>query len=174
MQKVKFLIIPITLSLFHSVYGQDKNWQIGIKGNFIPEGSELSNSYSTILGIEANYFFKRNTKFKYYGSTGFSTDIDGTGSSLTLINLGLGVQYNLFSFKDRPFYATLNVGGLYIHEEFSTQLIEGNIQSTFNEYGYKANLGFGYYILKNINTQLNINQLNNLGTTHGLSIYYNF
>ncbi|WP_415370847.1 hypothetical protein [Patiriisocius sp. Uisw_047] len=174
MNKQKFLIIIIFFSLIYNTYGQDRNWQIGLKGDFIPAGSELNNSYSTLVGVEANYFFKNKDKLRYYGTTGFSTDVDGSGSSITLIDLGVGVYYNLFNIKDRPFYTTLNVGGLYAHEKFSTQLIEGTIQSTFNEFGYTANLGVGYYIFKNINVQLNVNQLNNLGTTLGLSIYYNF
>tara|TARA_B110000211_G_scaffold223913_1_gene274376 strand:- start:2015 stop:2539 length:525 start_codon:yes stop_codon:yes gene_type:complete len=169
-----FILIIIFLGLFQSIYGQDKNFQIGLRGSFVPEGSELSSSYTIILGIEGKYFFKDNSKFKYYGTTGFSKDLDGTAASITLIDLGIGVQYNLFKIKDRPFYATLNAGGLYIHEEFSVQLIERVTQSTFNKFGYTANLGVGYYIFNNINVQFNINRLNDLYTTLRLSLYYNF
>ena len=50
-----FILIIIFLGLFQSIYGQDKNFQIGLRGSFVPEGSELSSSYTIILGIEGKF-----------------------------------------------------------------------------------------------------------------------
>lgn len=177
MDKEKILIIIVFFSLFHSTYGQDKKIQIGLDATFIPQGrgirSELANSYSILLGVKANYHLIQKEKWRYFFTAGFSINIDGQGAALTLFDLGLGAQYNFWTVKDKPFYASLSLGGLYIHETFSTTLIEGTMESTFNDFGYKANFGIGYYISQKCNVQINISQLNSQATTIGLTLFYN-
>ena len=179
--KIRILKTPcyiiILLIGLQQGYGQDKKnngIQIGITASFLQEGSELSNSYNNLFGAELNYFFLKKEKVNYFATSGFSSDIDGLGSALTTINIGAGIQYDILNIWGKSLYGSISAGALYFHEEFSTQLIEGTIQSTFKEFGFKVNLGIGYYISKKINMQFNLTQLHNLETTFGLGLYYNF
>lgn len=115
--------------------------------------------------------FKKN-RFDFYANSGFSTDLDGDGTSLSLIDLSLGAAYEVVQIKERPLTVHLSAGGLYSIEKFATGLIEGNAVSSFNDFGFLADVGIGYTIIPALEVRAQLIQYDTRGTACGVQLFY--
>ena len=151
----------------------ETSFEIGIQAAYIVAG-DLKSIYETTLGLDAQYYFKHNTRFNHFINTGFITDIGTTGANYFGFYTGIGTQYHITQLWQKSLYTEISAGALYSHEAFSTQFIDATINSTNSEFGFKAQLGIGYRITKHINTKIQASQWSNLGISLGLSISYSF
>ena len=167
-----FFFLLITQCSF-SQENNDRKFQVGINGNYFLTG-ELNSIYDTAIGIEGQFFFKHTRNFHHFINGGFTTDIGTTGANLHALNLGIGTQYDVTRLWKKPLYLNLSVGALYWQEKFSTQLIEGTIDSNISEFGFKANFGIGYRLSEKLSLQINTTQYSTKGTSAGIGIFYSF
>ncbi len=165
------------LFLLLSVIGYSQNetskFQLGIHSGYFVAG-DFKTTYDAMLGVDAEYVFYKKPKMNYLLIGSVATDIGGKGASLLAINMGIGARYDLISLWKKPVFIQLNVGGLYLREQFSTQLIKENIASTFSEFGVQGAVYVGYKILRDINFRIGVNQYNNKGTAIEVGVSYLF
>ncbi len=156
-----------------SAQGQEYKKQIALTTDLIFAG-DLNSIYNTTVGAEAKYFFKESNKFNHFFIGGFTTDIGVDGANMYAVDLGLGTQYTITQLWNRNLYAKGSIGALYLHEKFSTTLIDQTISSSDSEFGFKASLGFGYAITKRIGVEFRANQYNSLMTTGSFALSFSF
>ena len=135
---------------------------------------ELDASHNFSAGLQGQYFFKHTENFNHFATLGFTRDINTEGINLTAIDLGIGTEYDLFNIGKRPIYLTAYVSALYYNETFSVELIEGTRETSFDEFGFKANFGIGYHISKRLSLAIGLTQFHTNGTTAGFHLSYRF
>ena len=174
--KISTFILFLFLLSKHVGFSQtnDKsNFQIGLNSSYFISG-DLSAVYDFTLGTEVQYFIKHNSRFHHYLNGSFTRDIGSSGANLHAFDLGIGSQFDILKLWNKPLFVQITASGLYIQENFSTQLIENTIKSSVSEYGFKLKAGIGYQFSNRWHFQLNASQFSTMGTTAGVGVFFLF
>lgn len=143
------------------------NAQYLITGNYQP-------SYDYIVGSEFKYNIAQTKKSDFFVKGGIYGNIESSDSKLSIYSASVGHKYDFYSVFDKDVFVDYSLGLAYHSEEFSTQLIDRTVTTTFTNWEYQADAGIGIDFNEHLSSRLFINQLGSQGTAAGLDVSFRF